>query len=282
MKKPLVWMLPMSVLWCLSCTGLQGITELAAPSGQTGQTAQTGQTDNARPPEPSLEAMFDSGYWVSRPTGSALTLIGMAGRRINRTEAVQNALADAAQKAALYHGVHVESAAVLNTGSGTLDYFSDFDCRITPANAYEGYLDALDFDPEADVLEKNGTVFVRVRYAGASAIPPYTTTLEDGVPDWTKTSIATVPGWLAGVGHARNKGTLPKTARASYENALASLVSQRSTRVGTETVDVSGARLTLNVTHSEGDLTGVMILETWLDKKTSAVWTLVVAKAAGQ
>jgi hypothetical protein len=237
---------------------------------------------SAKSPEPSdssLEAEFDRGYWVTRPSGSVITIIGMAGRRANRDEAVRNALADAAQKAALYHGVHAESASVLNQGSGNLDYFSDFDYEITPANGYEGYIDALDFDKDTDVLEKSGVVLVRVRYAGVSDIPPYTTVLEDGVPDWTKRYAAAVPGRLAGVGHAKNKGSLQKTAQASYENALVSLLPQLSTRVGTEVVDAAGARVTQNVTRSEGGLTGVMILETWLDRKTSAVWTLVVAQA---
>jgi hypothetical protein len=234
----------------------------------------------SEPSDSSLEAEFDRGYWVTRPSGAGITIIGMAGRRANRDEAVRNALADAAQKAALFHGVHAESAAVLNQGAGNLDYFSDFDYRITPANGYEGYLDALDFDEDADVLEKNGVVLVRARYAGVdAAVPPYAVAVEDGVPDWTKRYTAAVPGWLAGVGHAKNKGSLQKTAQASYENALVSLLPQLSTRVGTEVVDASGARLTLNVTRSEGDLTGVMILETWLDRKTSAVWTLVVAQA---
>jgi hypothetical protein len=226
----------------------------------------------------SLEAMFDSGYWVTRPGGSGLTIIGMAGRRANRAEAIREALADAARKAALYHGLHAESAAVLNQGSGSLDYFSGFDYQITPANGHEGYVDALDYDEVADVLEKNGVVMVRVRYAAGVALPRYTTALENGVPDWTKHYTADIPGFMAGVGHAANKGSLPRTSLASYEAAIASLLSQLSTQVESGVVDVAGARVTQQVTRSEGDLTGVMILEAWLDKRTSAVWTLVAAR----
>jgi hypothetical protein len=235
-------------------------------------------SESPEPPEPSLEALFDSGYWVTRPSTSAITLIGIAGRRANRAEAVREALADAARKAALYHGLHAESAAVLNQGSGTLDYFSGFDYRITPANGYEAYIDALDYDEETDVLEKNGVVMVRTRYAAAVAVPSYTTALENGVPGWTKRYPAGIPGFLVGVGHAANKGSPQRTYQASYETAIASLLSQLSARVDSEVVDVDGARMTQNITRSEGDLTGVMILEAWLDKRTSAVWTLVVAR----
>jgi hypothetical protein len=201
----------------------------------------------------------------------------MAGRRANRAEAIREALADAARKATLYHGLHAESAAVLNQGSGNLDYFSDFDYQITPVNGYEAYIDALDYDEDADVLEKNGVVMVRTRYAATATLPLYTTAMENGVPDWTKRYTADIPGFIAGVGHAANKGSLSRTCRASYEAAIASLLSQLSTRVESGVIDVAGARVAQQVTRSAGDLTGVMILEAWLDKKTSAVWTLVAA-----
>jgi hypothetical protein len=191
---------------------------------------------------------------------------------------VREALADAAQKAALYHGLHAESASVLNQGAGSLDYFSDFDYRITPANGYEGYVDALDYDEEKDVLEKNGVVIVRARYAVAAPIPNYTVSVENGVPDWTKRYTMNIPGFLTGVGHAANQGSPPRTYRVSYETAIASLLSQLSARVGSEVVDVAGARVTQSITRSEGGMTGVIILETWLDRKTSAVWTLVAVR----
>jgi hypothetical protein len=118
-----------------------------------------------------LEELCDSGQWVTRPSGAGITIIGITGRRVNRDEAVKEALADAARKAALYHGVRTESVAVLNQGSGNLDYFSDFDYQINLANGYEGYIDALVFDKEQDILEKNGVVIVRTRYSGALDIP---------------------------------------------------------------------------------------------------------------
>jgi hypothetical protein len=228
--------------------------------------------------EPPLEAVFDSGYWVTRPSGSAITVFGVAGRRGNREEGVRLALLDAARKAALYHGLHAESASVLNQGSGTLDYFSDFDYRLELRRNPEEFLDALVFDRDRDVLEKNGVVVVRVRYAGVSDVPPYTSALEDGVPDWTKKYVVMIPGFLAGIGHSKNMGSLQKTCEASYENALASLLPQLSTRVDSDAADVDGGRVTRNVTRSAGDLAEVMILETWFDRKTNAVWTLVAAK----
>jgi hypothetical protein len=230
------------------------------------------------PEEASLEAVFDSGYWVTRPSGSVITVFGVAGRRGNREEGVRLALLDAARKAALSHGLHAESASILNQGAGTLDYFSDFDYRLELRRNPEEFLDALIFDRDRDALEKNGVVFVRARYAGVSAVPPYASALEDGTPDWTKKYVVTIPGFLAGIGHSKNRGSLQKTYEASYENALVSLLSQLSTRVDSDIADAGSGRVSRNVTRSAGNLAEVMILETWFDRKTNAVWTLVAAR----
>jgi hypothetical protein len=253
-----------------------------AASRPTVQREAPVETGVQVPPEPqavSLEESFDSGYWVTRPEDAAITIIGIAGRRANRDEAIGEALADAARKAALYQGVYAESAATLNQGSGSLDYFSGFDYRIDPAEGHEAYIDALVFDENSDILEKNGVVIVRTRYSGVLDVPAYESAFEDGVPGWVKNYTAGIPGFLAGVGYSRNKGSLQKTHRASYETALVSLLSLLSTRVSTEIVDVGGAKLTSSVTKSEGELVNVMILETWFDKKNNSVWTLVAAKA---
>ncbi|MDR2343020.1 MAG: hypothetical protein LBD86_00635, partial [Spirochaetaceae bacterium] len=205
--------LPAVIVLCASCAVLMPATR--------------NDPAEAAPPPPfagdaSLEEAFDSGYWLTMPSTTEITIIGITGRRANRGEAVREALADAARKAALYHGVRAESAAVLNQGSGNLDYFSDFDYRISPSNDHEAYIDALVFDEDRDVLEKNGVVMVRTRYSGEFDVPPYEAAVEDGVPVWVKYYAADIPGFLAGVGYSRNKGSLQKTHTASYETALVS------------------------------------------------------------
>ncbi|MDR1143686.1 MAG: hypothetical protein LBK77_05630, partial [Spirochaetaceae bacterium] len=90
-------------------------------------------------PDISLEETYNSGYWVTRPAEGIMSVLGIAGRRRNRDEAIAEALADAARRVALYHGVHGESAAVLNQGSGYVDYFSDFDYRLDVFHSPENY-----------------------------------------------------------------------------------------------------------------------------------------------
>ncbi|MDR1257147.1 MAG: hypothetical protein LBJ86_05315 [Spirochaetaceae bacterium] len=228
--------------------------------------------------EPSLEEMFDGGHWITRPSGSVITIIGITGRRMNRDAAVQEALADAARKAALYHGVHAKSAIILHQGQGLLDYYSNFDYEVAPENSHEAYIDALAFDKETDILEKNGLVIVRTKYRGVSDIPPYGAAIKDGVPEWVTNLTADIPGFLAGIGYSKNKGTVPKTYASSYESAIVSLLPQLSTQVAGEDVDAGGGRLTSSAFNSEGRLVNVMILETWYEKNTSSVWTLLAAK----
>jgi hypothetical protein len=260
------------VLICLftACTVLENVPQ-QEPDGQAagGQGSET--------PIPSLEEQYDNGYWVTRPVDGVLTVLGIAGRRSNRGEAITEALADAARRVALYHGVHGESASVLNQGSGNLDYFSDFDYRLELIYDSGEYIGALDFDAEKDVLERNGIVMVRARYSGVSGVPAYETVMEGDIPQWVRNYTADVPGFLTAVSYSKNKGTPQKTYQASYENAIVSLLPGLSSKVANEAVDVEGVRVTRTISTTSGILERVMILETWLDRKTNSVWTLLVA-----
>jgi hypothetical protein len=227
---------------------------------------------------PSLEELYDSGYWATRPSAGGITIIGIAGRRANREEAIQEALADAARKAALYHGVRGESSLILSQGAGNLDYYSGFEYHLELLTAAEQYVTALIFDKNRDVFEKHGTVFVQVQYPGVFNIPIYETTMEDGIPSWVKQYTADIPGFLTGIGQARNKGTRQKTYQASYESAIVSLLPVLSSTIASDITDVQGDKRNQNISTSSGVLEKVIILETWLDKKTNSVWTLLVAR----
>ncbi|MDR1444627.1 MAG: hypothetical protein LBI94_07085 [Treponema sp.] len=250
----------------VSCAGVPEQTRIEAPPPPVEVST------------PHLEEIYDSGYWVTRPSAAGITVIGIAGRRANRDEAIREAQADAARKAALYHGVRGESFSILSQGSGTLDYFSDFEYQLDLLNNADQYAGELVFDKDSDVLEKNGLVFVSFQYPGVFDIPAYETPLEDGVPAWVKQYNADIPGFLTSVGLARNKGTHQKTYQASYENAIASLLPRLSSKVSSEVIDAAGNRRNQNILTGSGVLDKVMILESWLDKKTNSVWTLLVAK----
>jgi hypothetical protein len=268
------WFLAAGVFLWVSCASNSDVRQEPVISGEQDNHTYQAQNLSGR----SLEEMHDSGYWITRPLDSSITIIGIAGRRNNRDDAIAEALADAARKVSLYHGIHGESSSVLNQGTGYLDYFADSDYSLKLLTDVDLYINDLTFDKDSDVFEKNGAVYVRSRYSGVSGIPPYHSVMEDGVPNWVKNTTADVPGYLTGVGFSKNKGTPQKTYQASYENAIVSLLPRLSTRVTGEVIDMKGDKVTRNISVSEGDLIGVMILETWIDKKIGTVWTLLVAK----
>jgi hypothetical protein len=227
----------------------------------------------------SLEELYDSGHWVAvRPDDGGITVMGIAGRRANRNEAIAEALADAARKVALYYGVRGESASVLNQGSGNLDYYSDFDYKLNLLNKEETYINDLVYDEEKDILEKSGVVVVRVKYAGISGIPSYQSVVENGTPDWVRNYGIELPGFWTAVSYSKNRGSPQKTFRASYENAIVSLLPRLSSKTANEIIDVGGGRISQNYSVNSGVLEGVVILETWMDKGTGMIWTLLAAR----
>ncbi|MDR2701844.1 MAG: hypothetical protein LBB72_05385 [Spirochaetaceae bacterium] len=243
----------------------------AQSSGQ----AVTGDNIQGRP----LAAAFDNIHWITRPADKTITVVGIAGRKRSRDQAIADALADAARKVSLYYGVYGEATAILQEGSNLLDYFADTKYSLNITNRAELYIDGLVYDKEKDVYEKNGSVYVRARYSGVQDVPSYKSEVKNNVPDWVREYRAEIPGFMVGIGVAKNKGTLQKTCVASYENAIVSLLSRLSSKIEESILDVEGkGRITRNVTKSKGTLSAVMILETWFDKKTGSVWTLLVAK----
>jgi hypothetical protein len=268
-----------------ACAGNQNVLR-DSPQDSLAAAGVTGAAETARIPikeagEPgprSLAESYASGYWITRPSGGTIRLVGIAGRRRDRDAAVAAALADAALKAALYHGVYGESAAVLNQGSGSLDYYADFDYRLTLDNSPESFINDLTFDKDTDILEKDGAVYVWAQYSGVPDVPTYPSVFKDGVPDWVKNYTALVPGFLVGIGTSKNKGSPQKTYQASYENAVVSILPGLATQVRSDSLEVTGGKLTTNTTASRGSLINVMILETWFDRKTGSVWTLLAAR----
>jgi hypothetical protein len=206
-------------------------------------------TDNIR--DRPVAAAFDDAHWITRPTGGTITVVGIAGRKLNRDQAIADALADAARRVSLYYGVYGETTTVLRDGSNILDYYAGTDYSLSIRNQAEPYLDALAFDKEKDVYEKNGSVYVRASYTGVAELPVYKTGVKAGVPDWVSAYQAAIPGYLCGIGFSKNKGSIQKTCIASYENALVSIISGLSIQGQESIVEVEGrGRITTDCVKS--------------------------------
>jgi hypothetical protein len=225
----------------------------------------------------SLEQSQSEGYFVTWPADGTLTVIGTAGRRATRKASVEAALCDAAQKIALYYGVKgvVVLDAVPDGGSKStrnLDYANK--------NA-EQLLQAIIFDPYKDLFVRNGTIYVRVKYNLPCQKLPYHTTMMAGKPDWVAQLSADIPGYMTAVGYSGRWATLANTCKASYENAIVSMLMQISSTVESVSIDnKDGGKLVGVSSTSKGALKDVVICETWIDKQTQGVWTLVAAHTA--
>jgi hypothetical protein len=228
-------------------------------------------------PVVSVGEMYEKGHWITRPSDGQIYVLGISGRRNNLDDAIAGALEDAARRVALYHGLHAKSASVLNVGQGSLDYYADTDYWLTINNEAGLYSGELVFDKDSDVLEIDGQVYVLAKYSSASSIPSYNSMLQDGRPNWVKDYALEIPGYLTGIGMSKNKGSPQRTYQGSYENAIVHMLSRLSTTVTGSVDDIDGSRMTQNITTSEGDLKNVIILETWTDRNTGAVWTLLIA-----
>jgi len=265
-----------AALLCASCALFRGAAPQAPAASDPPPRPVSGL---ALPDSRSFEEMQESGYWVTRPAGGRLMIIGITGRKGSREEAVTLAKRDAARRAALFYGVRGLSATVLREGSNNLDYFTATDYEITLFHGPEEYEETLEFDPERDVLEKSGSVYIRAYLGGAPMVPAYPSALTEEGPDWAASLKAPpIPGYLTSVGLSRNRGDQQKTFAFSYENAIVRLLPQLSTTSGSAVIDMEGGKLIQNISASEGELEQVMILEAWFDAKTKSAWTLIAAK----
>jgi hypothetical protein len=227
----------------------------------------------------------DSGFWDTRPGNGRLIFIGGAAARENRDEAIQFALLDAARKVSIFHGVKGLSVSAVSIGEGAYDFYSDAAVDIAFDPEYERYIDELEFDPKTDVLDSDGSVFVRTRWT-----PPvffHVNFFSGGTdrPDWVTNPPETIDGFLVGVGRSNPYSRRHDTLIASYKNAIGSILNivnskVRSGLASVESVDYAAA-VSSNVQIAEGKLSQFYILEIWTDPKTKAIWTLGIARDGG-
>jgi hypothetical protein len=235
---------------------------------------------------PGKPAAGDAGFWDTRPENGRLVFIGGAAVRENRDEALRFALLDAARKVSIFHGVRGLSVSAVSVGEGSYDFYADAAVEIAFDPEYERYVEELDFDPQTDVLEAEGSVFVRARWTPPLPFGVDFSSGGKGRPGWVTNPPETIGGFIAGVGRSNAFSRRHDTLIASYENAIGAILNAVNSHVrsGLASLESSGfaASVSSNVQIAAGELRQFYILEIWTDPKTGAVWTLGIAKAAGE
>ncbi|MDR1047489.1 MAG: LPP20 family lipoprotein [Treponema sp.] len=233
------------------------------------------------------ESFFSPAFLNTSPHGGELVLIGVAGHRSKREEAVQYALEDAARKAALYQYVWAYFALREKRGLGYLDIDIATDKRLVYAEDYKKYTADLRYDASADVFENRDLVMVRTRYAASAPVVDHP--VSSGRPSWTEVPPQRISSYPAGVGYANPHRNVKDAVSASCEAAVYALVRNLSSTVSSSqtALDENGSFLstrkndTVNEVVSSGALNGFYVLEIWIDPSNRSVWTLAICSGSG-
>ena len=235
------------------------------------------------PPQVVSQSM-DLYHWITQPGQNQLFVVGVSGRQSRPGAEIDIAREDAARKISMYYRLQVEVENIQSIGSGFFDYFSNSNITVSIDEDIDRYLDRLTFDPERDVFTRNNAVFIRFTYPD-----PFPGVLHfrsernaAGRPNWTVNYPDEINGFMAGVGFVRRQERIRDAVRLSSEAAAASLASRISSqlRAGETAIETrsstQSAAYTLHV--SSARFTNFLVIETWIDPDSDAVWTLAVAR----
>jgi hypothetical protein len=147
----------------------------------------------------------------------------------------------------------------------------------------EKYIERLNFDPDKDVMrDNNGNVFIWFTYPETfpGSISYRFGTRSGGRPDWIRQPPEEINGFVAGVGRSGRLDRFADTFTRSYEAAALAIAARISTEILTEDTAIQNQAALQVRRQSMADMTHFLILETWIDPQTRAVYTLAIARPA--
>jgi hypothetical protein len=244
---------------------------------------------SSQPPLPSPENAVPAtvSFWDTMPS-QGLVFIGGAGLRSNRDESVNLALQDIARKISIFNAVEGQFLSYNKTGSGFFDYAAATQSSLSFNEDYLGFTENLEYDPAADVIQIENSIFVRARFNGPGMvqIQYQRIPLEEGNsrPGWVDNPPTEISGRRVGIGYAGRRASRRDTVEASFEAAIFSIIRAVSSQVsggtmnyqGTGTLDYRSVNDT--TVNAQGKLEGFYVLDTWMDPSNMSVWTLAIAR----
>ncbi|MDR3333476.1 MAG: hypothetical protein LBT13_01115 [Treponema sp.] len=258
-----------------------GVVVLLMVCGCTGSPAKD-------PPGEFEQAAWREMVFFNTPSlRNELIFVGVASIRFNHQESVQAALEDAAKKVAFFYAVEGMLEYREEKGLGFLDYNAERKTSLNLAQDYLQYLEALEYDPETDILVDELAVFVRTRHRVQKLVSHnHVFSSKTGKPQWVENPPTNIAGLHAGVGYANPRQYHKDTVIASYENAVHTIIRNISSDVRSGVETRKDSQDTLNsidakrsgTVFAQGKLTGFYVLEIWVDPKNRGVWTLAIAE----
>jgi hypothetical protein len=230
-----------------------------------------------------MKEQYEAGHWVTTPSGSALTVIGVSNPMVRRQDEIAAAKEDAAKKVSMYYGIQGKIESVNSAGTGFFDYQYDSNVELSYDTDFEKYKGRLAFDPDNDVLVTREGTFVRFQYVAAVLEINYSAGIANGRPNWVGNSgKPEIEGCLTAVGFSRNQIRLKDAILKSTEDAAVRMIEGLSTAVNVKEISVTGqSSSSLIHTVSEGELYGFQVIEFWIEPETRYVYTLAAARAGG-
>jgi hypothetical protein len=217
-----------------------------------------------------------------------LIFIGGATLRSNRDESINLALQDIARRISIFHAVEGEFVSYIKTGSSFFDYTSDTQSSLSFNEDYLGFTENLEYDPGADVMQIDNSIFVRARFKGPEALHIQyempVATEGSARPAWVDSPPAEISGYRVGVGYSGRRAIHRDTVNASFEAAIFSIIRTVSGEVSAGATNYQGAgtfdyRSTTDTTvKTRGKLNSFYVLDTWIDRSNMSVWTLAIAR----
>ena len=244
-------------------------------------TSGASNTSEASTSPPSIQEQAKSGYWITRPLGNTITVIGISNPMIKRETEVDSAKADAARKVALFHGVQGKIEYYNKTGTrGFFDAVNLSSIDLDYDKNIEQYIEQLKYDPERDVfINDDGTVFIRFQYSAAMEPVEYISTRDkSGRPSWVSGGMPQIEGYMCAIGLAQRQMRIKDTIAKSTDAAVARIIQDISTHVQTSEHTQTGSSSGDIYTKSEGKLDKFLVLEFWIDPAKGNVYTLALAR----
>ena len=225
----------------------------------------------------------NTSYIITLPESGNLIILGVSGRQSRSEYEINNARENAARKAAMFYGVSAVVEEVHNIGTGYLDYYVGSSINVAYDQQLETYKERLTYDPEKDITRADdGAIYIRFKYPAAfpGNINYSAAKNPDGSPVWINRRPGRINGFIAGVGRSGRLDTYAETFTRSYEAAAADIVSTISTDMGSNESSTQSQSESQLYRKSSGSLKNFLVLETWIDPNTRAVYTLAIAAAA--
>jgi hypothetical protein len=250
----------------------------------TGKVETDSRSTNTVPKyQYSMTEQYETGHWITTPSGGALTVIGVSNPMLRRQDEITAAKEDAARKIAMYFWIQGRIETTNNTGAGFFDFTYDSNVELSYDTDFEKYKNQLVYYAEKDILVTKEGVFVRFQYAAGVTEINYRSSFIDGRPEWIGNGgKPEFEGYLTAVGFSRNQIRLKDTILKSTEDAVVRMIESLSTTVNTKEISVSG-KGSSSFTHtvSEGTLYCFQVIEFWIEPETRYVYTLAIAKKDG-